>query len=206
MLAVIVGRRRQGKSTLALALAKAKRQTILIFDPNNQFGAIPAIDDIETWLESADEKSIGRIIPNPPVEDAWAELADILDGGKWEWAEYTLILDEASMLMSPHQLDDRLERFARTSPKDVHLILTTHRARDINPLFRALATDWFVFQTNIALDIETLRKNFGDEMAQIVPTLPKYHVAHYWLSDGGEPKIDVWNKPLEWYIDIGRTT
>lgn len=206
MLAVIVGRRRQGKSTLALALAKAKHQTIIIFDPNNQFCNIDRIDNLETWLENADSASVGRIVPDPPVEDAWIQIADILDGGQWKWAEYSLILDEASMLMGPHNLDDRLERFARTSPKDINLILTTHRARDINPLFRALATDWFVFQTNIALDVESVRKNFGDELADVIPTLPKYHVAHYWLSDGGEAKVSIWDKPQDWYIDIGRKT
>lgn len=206
MMSVIVGRRRQGKSTLALALAKAKRQTIVIFDPNDQYTNIAQIDELDGWLESADENSIGRIVPAPPVDQTWQEIAEILDGGQWEWADYTLILDECSMLMSPHSLDDKLERFARTAPKDVHLILTTHRARDVNPLFRALATDWFVFQTSIALDLDALRRNFGDDIANTVPSLPKYHVAHYWLSDGGIPIMTVWNKPHEWYVDIGRKT
>lgn len=206
MLAVIVGRRRQGKSTLALALAKAKKQTAIIFDPNDQFCAIQRIEDLEKWMDESAPDSVGRIVPDPPVEDHWNYIADLLDGGKWEWSEYTLILDECSMLMSPHFVDAKLERFARTSPKDIHLILTTHRARDVHPLFRALATDWFVFQTSIALDLDSLRKNFGDELADTVPNLPKYHVAHYWLSDGGEPQIVVWNKPHEWYINIGRKT
>ena len=206
MLAVIIGRRRQGKSTLALALARAKQKTVIVFDPNDQYRALETIHDLPAWLEDSGEASIGRIVPAPPVEDAWQEVAAVLDGGRWEWGDYTLILDECSMLMSPQGVDETLERFARTAPADVDVILTTHRPRDVHPLFRALATDWFVFQTSIALDVEVLRNNYGDELAAVVQTLPRYHVAHYWLDEGGVPRMVVWNKPSEWYIDIGRKT
>jgi hypothetical protein len=206
MLSVIIGRRRQGKSTLALALAKAQDKTVIVFDPNNQYRALPVISDLSAWIEESESDSIGRIVPQPPVEDAWREIAEILDGGRWEWADYVLILDECSMLMSPHWVDETLERFARTAPKDVDVILTTHRARDIHPLFRALSTDWFVFQTNIALDVDVLRKNFTAELADVVQSLPKYHVAHYWLDEGGIERVVVWDKPETWYVNIGRQT
>lgn len=208
MLAVVIGRRRQGKSTLALALAKAKSQTTIIFDPNDQYRAIPAVgvDELPAWLAESDADSIVRIVPAPPIEETWAQLADTLDGGKWEWADYTLVLDEVSMLMTPQSLDDRLERFARTCPADVHMILTTHRPRDVHALFRALATDWFVFQTTIDIDLKTLRDNFGEELAQAVPKLAKYHVIHYWLDAGGIGRLEVWDRPHEWFVEIGRET
>lgn len=209
MLAIVIGRRRQGKSTLALALAAAAGQTTLIFDPNDQFGAIPRLDGpaaVPAWLTESGADAVARIVPSPPVEDAWAELADTLDGGEWRWADYTLILDECSMLMSPYQIDDRLERFARTAPRDVNVILTTHRPRDVHALFRALATDWFVFQTTIELDLKSLRDDFGPELPDRVQTLPPYHVAHYWLDAGGAPRLAVWDRPEEWFIEIGRRT
>lgn len=209
MLAVVIGRRRQGKSTLALALARAKRQSTIIFDPNDQFRAVASLPDVDAlpqWLEQSRADSIVRLVPAPPVEETWAALADTLDGGNWNWAEYTLILDECSMLMQPNHLDEKLERFARTCPNDVHLVLTTHRPRDVHPLFRALATDWFVFQSTIELDQRVLRDNFGPQLATAAATLPRYHVAHYWLETGGQPRVEVWDKPDEWFVDIGRET
>lgn len=207
MLAVIIGRRRQGKSTLALALARAKAQSTIIFDPNDQFQNIEKLESVEAlpqWLENSGPDSIIRLVPQPPVEETWQALADILDGGEWAWADYTLILDECSMLMQPQSLDEKLERFARTCPNDVHLVLTTHRPRDVHPLFRALATDWFVFQSTIDLDQRVLKDNFGPQLADAVRGLPRYHVAHYWLETGGQPRVEVWDRPQEWFVDIGR--
>jgi hypothetical protein len=209
MLALIIGRRRQGKSTLALALALMQRHTVIVFDPNDQYAGFPAVSsagEVGAALERSSDGDIIRYLPAPPVEEHWQALADLLDGGTWEWADYTLILDEASMLMSPHYLDEKLERFARTAPKDISLILTTHRPRDIHPLFRALATDLFCFQTTLALDVKVLQENYGAELASAVQRLGRYQVAHYWLAEGGTPMVHVWDKPSEWFIDIGRKT
>lgn len=209
MLAVIVGRRRQGKSTLAYAIARSRRRSVIVFDPNDQFRALETLPDaaaLPAWLETSGEASAARIVPAPPVEEAWAAAADILDGGRWAWGDYSLILDECSMLMSPAGVDERLERYARTAPADVGVFLTSHRPRDIAPLFRALATDWYVFQTTLDRDLEVLRANFGDTLADAVRTLPPYHCAHYWLQPGGEPAVTVWDRPEVWHIDIGRAT
>lgn len=206
MLGVVIGRRRQGKSTLALALALERRKTVLIFDPNDQYRNIDQITDLEGWLDGSTDRSIGRIVPAPPIDEHWQQIAATIDGGKWEWSDYVLILDEASMLMSPQSMDDMLERYVRTAPRDIDVIVTTHRPRDIHPLMRALATDWFVFQTQIALDVDVIRKNFGDDLAAVVQRLPEYHVAHHWLDRGGVPRTVVWDRPQDWYIDIGRST
>lgn len=208
MLAVIIGRRRQGKSTLALALAKAQRRTTVVFDPNDQYGNLErvGIEALDGWLQDAPADAVVRIVPEPPVEDAWHRLADVLDGGSWRYADYVLVLDECSMLMNPNYVDPALERYARTSPADVDVILTTHRPRDVHSLLRALATDTFVFQTTLARDVQVLRENYGDALAQAVQRLPQYHVAHYWLAAGGVPQTVVWDKPSDWYIDIGRKT
>jgi hypothetical protein len=204
VLAVIIGRRRQGKSTLAYALALRFGETIIVFDPNNQFGALPAIEDVPGFLETGGR--VGKILPPAAPEDAWAELTAELDGGGWQWGEYTLIADECSMLMSAHYLDPQTERYARTAPKDVRLLMTTHRASDLNPLIRALASDWFIFQTSLERDLKAITDQFGVEVSAAVRNLPPYHVLHYWLDSGGVPRFEVWDKPAEWYVDIGRTT
>lgn len=203
MLAVVIGRRRQGKSTLALSLAKSQKKTIIVFDPNNQYTNVPIIGEVNAWMEDSGPASIGRILPADPAAD-WAALADQLDGGAWRWGDYTLILDECSMLMSPNKIEDHLERYARTSPKDVSVILTTHRSVDVHPLFRSLSTDWFLFHQFQDRDLEVIADNFGPDVARASAELPEYHAIHFWLATGGAPEWNVWDKPEAWYIDIGR--
>jgi nicotinamide riboside kinase len=205
MLSVIIGRRRQGKSTLALSVAKSHFQTTIVFDPNDQYGNLERIDDIAVWMENTNPQSIGRIVPIDPKPD-FEQLAAELDGGSWKWGDYVLIVDECSMLMSPSWVHPILERYARTSPKDVSVILTTHRTVDVHTLFRALATDWFFFNQHLDRDLENISDNFGAEIAQKSKELPNYHLIHFWLDSGGVPKHDIWDKPEEWFIDIGRKT
>ncbi len=205
MLAVIIGRRRQGKSTLALALAKQEKRTVIVFDPNDQYGHIEVIASLPEWMEKSEPGSIGRIVPADHVAEFEAIVSE-LDGGTWRWGDYTLIVDECSMLMNPQKVHPALERYARTSPKDVSIILTTHRTVDVHTLFRALATDWFFFHQHLDLDIENIRDNFGRELAEETKTLPQYHCIHYWLEVGGLPAREKWNDPDVWYIDIGRRT
>lgn len=213
MLSVIIGRRRQGKSTLALSLAiAAARETeksIIVFDPNNQYHSLPIIPDFDQWLQTATpapgSPAIGRIVPIDPTGE-FESMVAVLDGGRWVWGDYSLIVDECSMLMSPHKLHPALERYARTSPKDVDVILTTHRIVDVHPLFRALSTDWFLFQSHLPRDLELITDAFGADVATAAASLPPYHVLHYWLDSGGVPTNHVWSKPDEWFIDIGRIT
>jgi hypothetical protein len=204
MLAAIIGRRRQGKSTLALALARSKSRTVIVWDPNNQYGALEAVEPAALEERLAAEELMVRVVPAPPIEEHWAALTDVLDGGSWRWSDYVLVVDEGSMLMSPSYIDDRLERYIRTAPADVGVVITTHRPRDVHPLVRALATDLFCFQTTLERDIEVLRENYGETLATAVQGLRRYHVAHYWLAAGGEPQMVIWDDPAAWYIDIGR--
>ena len=205
MLAVVIGRRRQGKSTLALALARSRKQATIIFDPNDQYGNIEVIEDMNEWMAAASPDSIGRVVATNPVADFEAMAAE-LDGGEWKWGEYNFVIDECSMLMSPSYVHPGMERYARTSPADVTVILTTHRITDVNTLFRSLATDWFVFQQYMDLDLKYLSDQFGPEFAIQCKDLALYHVNHHWLDPGGVPMNEVWADPEEWYFDIGRRT
>lgn len=205
MLAVIIGRRRQGKSTLGLALAKHFNRTIIVFDPNDQYGNLEIIEDLAAWMESANSESIGRVLATNPIADFEAMVAE-LDGGVWKWADYTFVIDECSVLMSPSYLHPAMERYARTSPKDVDVICISHRIVDINTLFRSLATDWFVFKQTMERDLQSLSDEFGPQFATECKTLDLYQVNHHWIGEGGVPMTEIWADPSVWNIDIGRRT
>lgn len=197
---LVWGRRRQGKSTLSLALALAQRQTVIVWDPNNQYQCLPLVelDELEDALESL---LAFRYMPIDSWEE-FSELMAVLDGDDWKWQDYTLVLDESSALQNPHKLHPNLERLVRQKPADITVIETTHRPSDTNSLVKALASDVFVFQTYLARDLDYLADNFGADVAEQVAHLPKYHVLHWWLDEGGVPRTNVWAEPKLWHVPI----
>lgn len=203
--AVIWGRRRQGKSTLALALAvAAARPSIIIFDPCEQFLAFPHVelDELDEWLETEEARIVRYAPRGQDVEQAFSDLMDVLDGGQWAWADYTLILDESSLLQRPQRLHPALDRLIRQAPDDITVIQTMHRPSDAHPLVRSLATDYFWFSTYLARDLDVARDTWGDEVADRIARLPVYHVLHFWLDRGGEPRWRVWDQPDLWYVPL----
>lgn len=204
MNALIFGRRRQGKSTLSLVLAAATgAQTILILDPNDQYGHVPVLHlaDLAVWLRRGGR--LARIMPEQPVADFAAVLA-VLDAGRWAWADWALVVDESSYLQRPQAIDPEFERLMRQSPADIHLVQNTHRVVDTHNLVRALATDVFIFATHLQRDLDYLALNFGPGLADRAATLAPYQVIHWWVAPGGAPAWQVWNEPQAWYYNIGR--
>lgn len=121
----------------------------------------------------------------------------------WQWEDYALIVDEASEFQTAAWRDPWLEKFLRQAPDSVSLIMTTHRAVDFSKLSRALTSDIFVFQTRQESDINLLASEFPGIRTDVIPRLPAYHVLHHWVDYGGIGRNNLWNKPGEWFVDIG---
>ena len=202
--AVIWGRRRQGKSTLALALAIASaKRPIIIFDPCDQYTLFPAANDdlLEELLDS--EYGVVRWSPaGDDPENAFENLMAILDGGTWRWAEYALIVDESSILQRPQRIHPALDRLVRQAPDDIFVVQTMQRPSDAHPLVRSLASDYFWFHTYLARDLEVVADTWGTEVAERISQLPSYHVLHFWLDLGGKPRWTIWSDPAIWYVPL----
>ena len=198
---LIFGRRRQGKSTLAYALACSQKSHVVIFDPNGQYTSFAPISDMDDMVDALiSEQPTIRYQPlsDRPAEE-WEPFADVV----WEFRDYALIIDECSVIQSATYVDSRLERFLRRAPDDVVIIQTTHRPVDTNKLSRQLATDVFCFQTRMKADLDMMRNDFSPDMPEAVQALPEYHVLHYWGGRGGSYEHLIWNHPKDWYARIG---
>jgi len=193
--ALVLGRRRQGKSTLSLAIARARAPTVVVFDPNAQFdgfGLIP-IEELPDALEQDEAVLVVRPDPGAVLDD-WQAVAEIL----WGYEDYALILDEASVVQQPGWCDPWLERFLRQAPDSVSLIQNTHRAVDLVKLSRALATDLFLFRTTLEADLRLLESEFPGLDVKRVACLPPYHVVHY-TWDGRRDHNYIWDDPGSWF-------
>jgi hypothetical protein len=218
MNAIVMGRRRQGKSTLALRLCRTYHQTVFVWDPNNQFSALPeSTDDIQELREWIDDESLehGVIVfrPRPgELEDDFTDLVDVI----WPLGNYALLVDEASTVQRPQLTHPKLELLMRQAPRDgavntegasldVSVVQTSHRPADINSLCRALATDSFLFQVSLRRDLDVIEAQHGADVAAVLPTLQQWHVCHTFQGNDGRQHYATWTEPADWYAPISAT-
>lgn len=207
---LIYGTRRQGKSTLALSLASERSKLIVIFDPNNQFKVVRSVDiqDLPEWLsqsrlelsERVVSFSVIRVGPfdTEQIAKAFEQFSEIL----FNESDISVIVDEAHVLQGVGWLDPNLDRWNRRSPASVTVIQTTHRIVDAHPDSRYHADNVFFFFSDNQLELKTIAKNFGKDVADVVPTLKAHQVLHWWREIGGIRKWSVWPDGREWFIDL----
>jgi hypothetical protein len=215
--ALILGRRRQGKSTLALSIAARYHTDILIFDPNAQFKGFRTFEDVEEFRAWWTKEQVHGISVYRPqigeVEECFEDFISVLrdDKGHALYGNLALIVDEASELQSSYAVNETLDWCLRRSPRDEttpagqvadwSVIQTTHRWPDANNLTKSQVTDVFMFQTTLSRDLKVVADTYGQDIAQILPRLKRHEVLHWWLDDG-RAKYAVWRNPAEWYISI----
>ncbi|MGH9770312.1 MAG: hypothetical protein ACRD4Q_01200 [Candidatus Acidiferrales bacterium] len=201
MNALVFGRRQQGKSTLAFALATEAGVPIAVYDINAQFRAWPEeevreANDFALKLEDSD------LVIYRPEADPWEEFNQIADD-LWERESYVLILDEASQLQSPGHAHPKLDRIVRMcDAKNVHLIQTIHRPSDTAMICRSLATDWYIFRTNQETDLKVIAERCGSAVAQAASEVAPHEYVHW---DDSAGVYTVCKNPSSWFTDIHDT-
>lgn len=202
----IYGKRRQGKSTLALALALEGSNRVIVFDPNGQFpliGAIP-IEQVADWAQATRNRPgywLARVGPldSDVIDETFAEFAEIL----FDERNLAIIVDEAHMLQKPSYIHPALDRWNRRSPESVNLIQTTHRIVDCHVDSRYHADDVFIFYAYLPRELKMIEESFGPKgVSQHICKLKEHHVLHWRKAVGGIPQISVWDKSEEWFINL----
>lgn len=202
---VIVGRRRQGKSTLSMFLA-ARKRTVIIFDPNANFTCGFIAWDLQLfqhWLYS--EKPHGVCIFRPSPERIWEDFSAFSEM-LWPMCDYALVIDEASCLQSSHRIHPFLERLIRQAPREepnaVWLIQSAHRMVDYHGISRSLSSDTILFQTTHARDLDLIEDQFGSEVSEKVQRLGRFICLHHWGNESGQEVYRVWEDPQVWFVPL----
>lgn len=205
---LIYGKRRQGKSTLALALSLAFSRKVLIFDPNDQYPRIVRVNPDEWFSQIKEEEEdgehrihLGRVGPfdSDEIEERFSEFSESV----YSVPDISVIADEAHMLQGQNWIHPDVDRFNRRSPKSVVFLQTTHRIVNAHPDSRYHADHVFFFRADLPREIKTIGENFGPEVASVVPILGPHEALHFWREKGGIARYSTWDKPVEWYIDLG---
>ena len=205
---LILGRRRQGKSTLALALA-ASRGSVVIYDPNGVFSCYLTTSSPQRILAELENGHERVIVFRPRFQFKENDFEALclalwpLDSDKPRFQDYSFIVDEASCIQTPSRIHPQLERLLRLAPRDILIIQTAHRLVDTHRLSRALATDVFLFHNGSGKDLELIATEFeSEDLRNRVAGLGEYEVAHYTILSGGKRMFWVWKRPGAWYLPL----
>lgn len=178
---LILGEFQSGKSTLARHLAGlAKRR--FIFDPVWGFGGghrtLP-----EAWQSF---QTTGHGVYCPPAArgiDLWDEM-DAFGWQALEAANAMVLVDEPALGMDGRSaIPPGINHFYRLGHKRGNgIVLATHRFHGDLPALLRMVHHFFIFKTDLDLDVIALRPYLGPAGVEWVMQAPKYH---FWHRGGG---------------------
>lgn len=209
MIVLCVGRKEQGKTTLAYSslLPMPKR---VVFDPREDFETSDVVNTTGFGLydDLNDEETDEVIIrTSADLEAVFAvtcqELAEWIRDHRAE--SFGFLVDDSRLVLMNRNIPPDFSWMLRATKKDQsRIIMTTWRIIDIPLEPRSQADHWMIFKTTEPRDLELVAERFGEEAATKVQTLPP-HVYLHCDDSGPELKVTMVNDPKAWYVDTGRT-
>ena len=220
---VVMGRRHQGKSTLARFLgeriqSRVGAHTILAFDPKRTFRILPHTSDLAELEEMITDPRYNFVAYQPlglerePSEQDMAGEFDAFfralgieyhlgmgdESPRHNLSPVVLIVDEAWMLQQRGQINGSLAQLVRLADSEnFYLIQAAHRPSDFNTATRAQIDEFFSFRQWLADDLDILQEWAGAEVAEKIAKLPPHHVIRF---DIGSETWELWAKPEAWYL------
>lgn len=226
----IIGRRGEGKSTLALFIAlrmqkTLRAHTIVIFDPKRTFKNVDHTNDLEVFDDLIEKPSASGAIAYQPyqrhsdsdetigIQEEFENFCDALGIEKHlgderpsrpDLGPVILIVDEAWLLQGGSQINPWMEQLVRLADLETFfLIQLAHRPGDFSPRVRAQLDELFIFRQFLPADLKVIEEMAGPEVASLVENLPSHHVIDFHVHSG---KFENWNEPRNWFIDISKNS
>jgi hypothetical protein len=215
MNAIFTGRKRSGKTTLAFHMAMERGGGILVYDPKREWRNWPAttsdVNQIEVFAKEKHEVIVFHPVGDKdeaiePLIDFITKLHNVAMANDWDkqGLHFTLIVDEAVNVSTAHWINEKLLALvAENRPEILDIYLTFQSPKDANNLLKSRVSDWFVFSTSLPSDLDYLRKEVGVPEYDLydIQRLDEHEYAHFFF-DGGTPKVEYYNEPEEWFIDL----
>jgi hypothetical protein len=203
MIALCIGRKEQGKTTLAYHLVSSMSQRV-VFDPRDRFKTTDLIEDSNVIYDALSEGQPEVIIYAAEstayhFNNTSLEVADFAK--QYPEKRFGFLVDEVGLA-----LDDGIpEKFGwllKATKKDqARVVMTTWRPTEVPPLIRSQIDHCFIFKTTERRDLEFIEEQCGDDAATKVQTLAPYTFVH--CDDSGpERRIEVFSDSKVWNVDI----
>lgn len=205
MIHLSIGRRGQGKTTLAYRWARTFERR-LVFDPRGMIKrgtAVGSREDLDlAFVEFLDGDRTELVyVPAGDVRDefivfAWYVAEFIRERPRWRLA---IMVDEAGFL-GPAQETPAFMWACRCCDRDrVDIWMTAHRPKDISTNIRAIADTWRVFPCRQEHDLAVIGERCGDGVAGDVAQLQDRRFIEW---DDAKAIATARVDPAEWFIDL----
>lgn len=210
---ICCGRREEGKTSLAVWIAKQRHTGIIVFDPRAMVVGVPVygVDDLEEVIQDGTWKD--HVISyrfEGGIDAEFDNLCGFLFPPRFTKGAFCLVVDEAGSrdiqtFNSIHPALDRAVRQHPTKPPEfaVTIIQTSHRLADFHGASKSLMDELYIFQTTSKNDLKALEDHTQDpELIEVVRHLPKHHCVRYLYArqEGDDPQWELWNNPKAWCI------
>lgn len=206
MIDLVIGRREQGKTTLAVYMA-AKVPSRMVFDPRGMIRRPGAVvvhtaDELGGAMDALRDDEVAEVVYTPVEDDLQAAFGAYSDELRLWIVErphkkLVALVDEISFV----SLDVPAFQWAlRCSPRDrIHIILTCHRPADVPVSVRTITDMWVLFPARQEHDLEVIRRRCSPEVAERVT---KLQARQFVVWDDATASSRVYDDPSAWYLPL----
>lgn len=212
-----IGKREVGKTTFLFKMMEWA-PTRVVIDPRGQFldhtdaeyfGTDPGdpMLDRPRFREALDRAGKLIVFPRADVEGTVEAVCEELSDWTRAYPEerVALLLDEARSIFrgDARRIPPALDVFMRESARGQTLILATaHRPTDLPTDYRAIMDLWIWFQLDFDDDLETVRRQCGEEAARRVGELGPRRALVVDTRGGDRRRLVPYDDPTTWYTPL----
>lgn len=195
-----VGRRRVGKTTLSDYLCGECRYQLRFSPrvtlPERENGITivnaPTVRQLDEWF--ADNKTV-TVIPELDVDETFLATAHSMRAWYSRMERIAPLKEEVGFIVDEARFKAVRESrdldwlFRCTKPEIMHVYLTVHRPKDLNPDIRAILDYWYIFHVTQQIDLDILEDECNELIAQRAFQL---QAREFYKFDVGEQKAYHW--------------
>lgn len=212
MIYLNLGRREQGKTTLAYYLV-SKQPTRVIFDPRGLFPTahrLTTSDEVSSAFDrlydthpDAERRQDVELVITPEVDVQGLFEVTSREVKGWLQAGHPIafLVDEVSMVQT--YIRGEFHEFnwiLRLCPRQQAIIvLTAHRPVDVSVDVRAISDVWLLFAMTQEHDLNVIKQRCSPDVAALLPRLATYHFVQW---DEGKGTGTVNKNPAGWYLKL----
>lgn len=209
MVYAIIGRRKQGKSTL-MRFMGSRVAARLVFDPRRMFHHGPGAVAVRTQQEL--QLACDRLLDQDIAEVVYSPSGSLQDGFLHYSAEVKRWIEEEPGRPIAFMIDEANKDFLDTDNDAFQwamrccewerhqIMLTTHRPVDLTTKVRALVDHWCLFAVRQEHDLSVIKERCNGEVYTLVQQLAAREFVHW---DDTEGKHRVVRDSASWHMPIG---
>lgn len=204
MNSIVIGQMKEGKTTLALFLARQHSPGVVVWDPRGMVDGIQCHDAEELYAAIREglwqQGPLTYVPQSGDIDSEFTAFCTVVFPPNFRFRKFACVIDEAAQLQKSNSIHPDLSRIVRQHPRDVAVIQTTHSLQDYHRASKDLMNHLFCFKSKgRSLEAVIEYTDGSDEMREAIRNLPPHHLVYYSFERHCGPEFEVWSEPSRWY-------